>query len=68
MGGPKVAKEKQRKVIAVSLSPEALAHVKQYQQDFIRQHSYKITRNEAVDRLLLHFLVNMQRRKNKPPL
>ncbi len=56
MGRPKVPKEKQRKMIAVSLSPEALERVKEYQAEHIKAHGYRIGRSQAVEALILYFL------------
>jgi hypothetical protein len=53
MGRPKVPKEKQRKMIAVSLSPEALERVKEYQTEHIKAHGYRIGRSMAVEALIM---------------
>ncbi len=53
MPRPKVAKEKQRKVIAVSLSPEALERIAVFQAQHIKQHGYRISRSQALEALIL---------------
>jgi hypothetical protein len=53
MPRPKIAKEKQRKIIAVSLSPEALERIAAFQAQHIKEHGYRISRSQAVGMLIL---------------
>jgi hypothetical protein len=53
MGRPKIPKEKQRRKVGFSLSPDTILLVGQFQADWIQVHGYRITASEAVERLLL---------------
>jgi hypothetical protein len=53
MPRPKLETEKQRKVIAVSLSPEALERVAAVQAEHVRKHGYRISRSQAVELLIM---------------
>ena len=53
MPRPKIAKEKQREVIAVSLSPEALERIAAYQARQVKERGYRISRSQAVEALIL---------------
>jgi hypothetical protein len=53
MPRPKIAKEKQRKIIAVSLSPAALERIAAYKAQHIKEHGYRISRSQAVEALIV---------------
>jgi hypothetical protein len=58
MPRPKIAKEKQRKVIAVSLSSEALERIAAFQTQHVKEHGYRISRSQAVEALILSVKVS----------
>lgn len=53
MSRPKIAKEDQRKVIAVSLSPKALERIAEFQAQHVKEHGYRISRSQAAETLTL---------------
>ncbi len=53
MPRPKISAEKQRKVIAVSLSPQALERIAVFQAQHIKEHGYRISRSQAVEALIV---------------
>jgi hypothetical protein len=53
MGRPKIPKEKQRKLTAVSLSPEAFERIKEYQNAYIKANGYRISRSQAIEALIM---------------
>jgi hypothetical protein len=53
MPRPKLAAEKQHRVISVSLSPEALARLENYQAQYRAAHQRRLSRSQAVETLIL---------------
>jgi HJR/Mrr/RecB family endonuclease len=53
MGRPKKEKEKQAKILSITLDPLSLATVEEYQNSFIKVHGYRISRSQAIQRLIL---------------
>jgi hypothetical protein len=53
MPRPKIAKEKQRKVITMSLSPAALERIAAFQAQHIKEHGYRISRSQALEALIV---------------
>jgi HJR/Mrr/RecB family endonuclease len=53
MGRPKKEKEKQAKILSITLDPLSLAAVEEYQNSFIKTHGYRISRSQAIQRLIL---------------
>ncbi len=53
MGRPKIAKELQRKMTAMSLSPEALQRIKEYQAEHYQARGYRINRSLAIEAIIM---------------
>ncbi len=53
MGRPRIPKELQRKMMTVSLNPEALERIREYQAKHLKAHHYRISRSQAVEALIV---------------
>jgi hypothetical protein len=54
MGRPKIAKELHRKMTAMSLSPEALERIKEYQDEHLKTLGYRINRSQALEAIIMY--------------
>jgi hypothetical protein len=53
MPRPKLAADKQHRVISVSLSPRALEHLEVFQAQYRAAHQQRLSRSQAVETLIL---------------
>jgi hypothetical protein len=54
MGRPRIPKELQRKMTAMSLSPEALERIKEYQDEHLKTLGYRINRSQALEAIIMY--------------
>jgi hypothetical protein len=53
MGRPRTPKKEQRKLTAISLSPEALQRIKEYQAEHYQARGYRINRSLAIEAIIM---------------